>query len=284
MHFVLFSVLCSVTVAVLIKIARMRGVDPKQLIVWNYPVAILATYAFLKPDLSAVHFDTLPLGLYLSLGVLLPAIFVCMVYSIRYSGIVKTEVAQRLSLFIPLLAAFFLFGEAITSQKGVGIGVGLLAIVFSIGWKKPAGGKSGTWVYPLLVFLGMGTVDVLFKKIALHGEVPYKTSLWIIFLLAFAVALVFLVCWLVVGRERFDRRSAAWGMLLGAFNFGNILFYMKAHQALPEYPSVVFTGMNIGVISVGALVGVYVFGEKLSNWNKVGVVLAALAVVLIAYL
>lgn len=284
MHFVFISVLCSVTVAVIIKLARMRGINHKQLIVWNYPVAILFTYVFLKPDLSAIVPKTLPWELYIPLGVLLPAIFVCIALSIQYSGIVKTEVAQRLSLFIPLLAAFFIFEETIGVQKMIGIGVGLLAIVFSIGRHKSTGRRSRIWIYPLMVFFGMGVIDVLFKKVALNQDISYMASLWLIFLSAFFVALGFLVYWLIVARERFDFRSVVWGVLLGGFNFGNILFYMKAHRALPENPSIVFTGMNIGVITVGALVGVFLFGEKLSTWNKIGVSLAILSVVLIAYL
>jgi hypothetical protein len=33
--------------------------------------------------------------------------------------------------------------------------------------------------------------------------------------------------------------------LVGAFNFGNILFYLKAHQAFADNPSTVFAAMNM---------------------------------------
>jgi len=78
-------------------------------------------------------------------------------------------------------------------------------------------------------------------------------------------------------------KAVFWGMLLGGFNFANILFYMKAHRALPDNPSIVFTGMNIGVITVGALVGVVVFKEKLSVLNVVGLFLAMVSVAVLAY-
>jgi drug/metabolite transporter (DMT)-like permease len=42
--------------------------------------------------------------------------------------------------------------------------------------------------------------------------------------------------------------------------------------------------MNIGVIAVGALVGVFLFKEKLSKYNKIGVLLAIISVLLIAFL
>ncbi|WP_149526768.1 EamA family transporter [Sphingobacterium hotanense] len=284
MLFVLISVFCSVTVAVIIKIAREKGVNYLQLLVWNYPVALLMTYFVLKPELIVWN-SSLPWNLYIPLGFLLPTIFICIAMSIRYGGIVKTEVAQRLSLFIPLLAAFLFMGEKIVPKNLIGIGVGLLAIVFSIGWNKQnTSNERNYWVFPLMVFVGMGIIDILFKQIALLAGITYMSSLWIVFVLALGFALLFLCYLLFIKKQALDVRAVAYGGVLGLFNFGNIVFYMKAHKALPENPSLVFTAMNIGVISVGALVGVLLFREKLSNYNKIGVLLAIISVLLIALL
>src|SRR5688500_11381949 len=111
MLLVLLSVLCSVTVSVIIKLARRYSVNVVQMIAWNYPVAVLLSYHYLKPDMSAFSLSEAPIISYVILGVLLPALFVIIAASIRYTGIVRTEIAQRLSLFIPLLAAFLIFGE-----------------------------------------------------------------------------------------------------------------------------------------------------------------------------
>ena len=284
MLYVLLSVLCSVTVAVIIKFAKQRQVNYLQLLVWNYPMALLMTYLILKPELVEWNSD-LPWKLYLALGFLLPSIFICIAMSIRYGGIVKTEVAQRLSLFIPLLAAFFYFGEQLQPTKFIGIAVGLTAIVFSIGWnKKQEAEQKGTWIFPLMVFFGMGIIDVLFKQVSKLVGITYMSSLWIVFVLAFFFAFLFLMYLLFIKKQRFDKTAVVYGLILGLFNFGNIVFYMKAHRALPDNPSIVFTGMNIGVIAVGALVGVLIFKEKLSNYNKIGVFLALISVLFIAFL
>ncbi|MFT5253564.1 MAG: drug/metabolite transporter (DMT)-like permease, partial [Flavobacteriales bacterium] len=65
------------------------------------------------------------------------------------------------------------------------------------------------------------------------------------------------------------------------FNFSNILFYLKAHQAFAKNPSTVFAAMNMGVIIIGSLVGVLVFKEKLNTKNYVGLLIALIAIVLI---
>ncbi|PRD48155.1 DMT family transporter [Sphingobacterium haloxyli] len=282
MFYVLLSVICSVTVSVIIKLAKKNGVQHLHLVVWNYPVAVLATLLYLKPGTVVVPPSALPWGLYLLLAVLLPSIFLCIAYAIQYNGIVKTEVAQRLSLFIPLLAAFFIFKEVIGVSKLVGIVVGIAAILCSIGWKK--GGAKEGWVYALAVFFGMGIIDILFKKVALFRAVPYTYSMLLIFLLAMFISFGFLIYRMSIRKERLQFKSIVWGIVLGLFNFGNILFYMRAHQELSESPSVVFTGMNIGVILLGAIVGVGFFSERLTFLNKIGLLLAVFSVLIIALL
>lgn len=286
MFYVILSVFCSVAVSVILKFARSKQVNHLQLIVWNYPVAVCLTYFILKPTLEVSMTSILPWHLYVPLAILLPSIFVCIALAIQFSGIVKTEIAMRLSLFIPLLAAFFLFKEQISLSKCVGIAVGFAAILCSIGWQKKqvAGETDSRMRYALLVFLGMGVIDVLFKQVALHRAVPYMTGMFFIFVMAMLVALLYLSYLLWVKKERFDFKAVAWGLLLGLFNFGNILFYMKAHQHLPDNPSIVFTGMNIGVILLGAGVGVFLFQEKLAKTNRIGLVLAIIAILIIAYL
>src|SRR5690606_13527607 len=98
MVYVLFSVFCSVTVSVILKLARRYQVDTAQLIVWNYPMTVGCTWFFLQPELSPTVFGRAPWLLYVALAVLLPGIFFALSASIRYAGIVRTEVAQRLSL------------------------------------------------------------------------------------------------------------------------------------------------------------------------------------------
>ncbi|MDR3409475.1 MAG: EamA/RhaT family transporter, partial [Formivibrio sp.] len=63
---------------------------------------------------------------------------------------------------------------------------------------------------------------------------------------------------------------------------GNILFYVQAHRALPTQPAVVFASMNIGVVVLGTLAGVFAFGERLSWINRAAIALAVAAITLIA--
>src|SRR5690606_27596788 len=274
---------CSVTVSVIIKLARRYSINVTQMIAWNYPVAVLLNYLFYKPQVDFQVINNENWKIYILLGFLLPSIFLAIAASIRYTGIVRTEIAQRISILIPLGAAFLIFNENPNTQSIIGILIGIAAVICSFNWKannkKEAGYKY--WLYPLIIFFGMGVIDVLFKQVA-QLETSYTTSIFFIFLIALSISFFYIFGRIISKKEKLSLGSAIWGISLGLFNFGNILFYMKAHKAIPDNPSVVFTAMNIGVIALGALIGILVFKERLSTLNKIAIFLAALSIIIIA--
>jgi drug/metabolite transporter (DMT)-like permease len=279
MSFLLLAALCSVLVSVLLKLARRVGVDVGQAVAWNYVATGALTLLVLQPPLAPLRHADAPWLALAGLGLLLPGIFLALGASVQHAGIVRSDAAQRLSLLIPLLAAFFLFGQQAGPATLAGCALGLLALACMI-WRgaRGAGISRAHWGYPLLVFAGFGLIDILFKRVAAAG-LPLGSSLLAVFALALLVAIAIQVA----RRPRFTLRSALGGLLLGLCNFGNILFYLRAHRALPDQPALVFAGMNLGVVMLGAVVGVLLFKERLSRINGAGLLLALVAIALLAW-
>ncbi|TAL72516.1 MAG: DMT family transporter [Rhodanobacter sp.] len=275
MIYVLLAAVCSVLVSVLLKLAKRHGVDVPQAVAWNYVVAALLAAWLLAPSLAPLRTPATPWPALVALALLLPTIFVALGASVRHAGIVRSDAAQRLSLLLSLIAAFVLFGERLDGWKLAGCGLGLAALIGMV-WRHghPRSDGRAAWVWPLTVFVGFAAIDVLFKRVAAAG-VPLGSALLAMFTLALPVAFA-LAAW--HSRGRFNRRSALGGAALGACNFGNILYYLKAHRALPEHPALVFASMNLGVVMLGALAGVLVFRERLSRLNLAGVALALVAI------
>ena len=129
--------------------------------------------------------------------------------------------------------------------------------------------------------IGFGIIDILFKQIALYTTLPYPTSLSVVFAISLIIAIGIVLFGMIAKKEKLTLRNILFGALVGLFNFGNILFYLKAHKAFSENPSTVFAGMNMGVIISGSIVGLLFFREKLSKINFIGIFLALIAIVFI---
>lgn len=278
MHFLILSILCSVSVGIIFKVARKQDIHLSQVIAWNYVFAIILCYLFFDPDISSLTGES-PWEVYVPMMVLLPSIFLMLAASIKHMGIVKTDAAQRLSLFIPILAVWFLFKETLNIYKIIGLGVGFPAILMIL-YKTPDK-KENKWIYPAIVLFGFGIIDILFKHIALFKEVLYTTSLFVVFCGAFILMILVVIFDIIVKRYQLRMINLAFGALVGIFNFGNILFYLQAHKAFADNPSTVFAAMNMGVIVVGSLVGIFLFKEKLSKLNYLGIFLALIAIIFI---
>ncbi|RBQ07728.1 DMT family transporter [Pedobacter miscanthi] len=280
MIYIVLSICCSVTVAILLKLAKRYQISIIQAVTINYLAALTLCFFFFKPDVKLVT-QSAPWPIYIALAVLLPSIFLLLAASVKSLGIVKTDIAQRLSLFIPILAAYFIFKEDFNNFKIIGLIIGFAAIILTFIRNSAKKTDKGNLLYPIMVFVGFGVIDVLFKQIALYKELPYTTSLFTVFCLSFVVSLIIVIAMVISGKIKLQLVNVACGLILGFFNFGNILFYMKAHKALAENPSTVFAAMNLGVIIVGTLIGVIAFKEKLSKLNYAGIVLAIAAVIFI---
>lgn len=280
MIYLLFSVVCSVTVGVLLKLAKRYQINITQAITWNYLFAILLSLICFKPNFHGLSLNSIT-PIYYLLGLLLPTLFFALGLSVRKAGLARTDIAQRLSLLISLSAAYLLFNESFDRYKEVAVIFGVLAIIFTMYRKSDRMTSRKSWFYLLLVFLGFGAVDILFKMVSQITEIPYTTSLFIIYTIAFLIALLYLCYLLMTRKTKLQLINFVCGCILGIFNFGNILFYLEAHRSMSNNPSTVFAAMNMGVIVAGTLIGVLIFKEKLTKWNYAGLVLAIAAIVLI---
>ncbi|MDO4878620.1 MAG: EamA/RhaT family transporter [Neisseria sp.] len=281
MGYLLFSVCCSVAVSVLLKLARRYGADIGQAVAVNYAAASLLTVWLLKPDLSAWRDYAAGWPLFAALGVLLPSVFVVMGRAVDAAGIVRSDAAQRLSLFLTVAASFVLFGEQL---KHGGQAAGLVlafAALFCLSARQGEGGGQDTRRSALLlagVWAGYGLIDILFKQLSKSG-----TALPGRLLVAFVLAGVLMSGLMVWKKTRWTREGVLGGLLLGCLNFGNIWSYLMAHKAMQDNPTLVFAGMNIGVIAGGTLAGALVFREKMSALNVFGIAVAVCAIVCLFY-
>ncbi|MBP8027034.1 MAG: DMT family transporter [Acinetobacter sp.] len=283
MELILAAACCSVIVSILLKFAKAQGFDALHMIVWNYASASVLCFLWFKPDLQHVSIINTPWWLIIALGVLLPSVFLCLARSLQYAGIVKTEIAQRLSVVLSLLAAFFIFQEQFNTLKIIGIVLGVFAVLsllFSHQHDKT--GQSSTkqaMLYLALVWFGYALIDVLLKYTTGLG-LQFAVALNLMFICAFILSLAHIA---MTTKTVGNRKNILAGMGLGLLNFANIALYVKAHMLLKDTPAIVFAGMNILVVVLGAFSGLIIFKEKLTPTTALGLTLGLASVICLGY-
>lgn len=281
MLYVFLSICCSVMVSVLFKLARRYHIDVLQAITWNFTAAIILLVVIYKPQITAQTFSAISLYPYIALGILLPVLFLMIAASIRINGIVLTAIVERLALFIPLVISYLVFNKPLGSIELTAIALSVGAILFIIPWKRTAKRSSGGWAYLTAIFVGMGVILTLLRQVA-QNAIPNNTSLLLVFIIAFIVSLIFLGVHIVRKKTRFSWPHILIGWIMGFAFFGYITFNLQIHQAMNTQPRAAFSALNVGIITLAMMVGLFIFNERLTKLNKVGIFLALIAIIVIA--
>ena len=300
MLYLALAVACSLAIAVIFKISEHRGMDRVALLTVNYAVAFAVAGGLLTAGVGAVGEGLALQPSLLALGVLTGALFIAgfilFAYAIRVAGISLATGVMRLAVALPFLASWFIWNEVPSPAQIVGLAVAGVAFFLIAQRSAPASaahvaavgtpGENGddrlrvAGVLALL-FLAGGTVDVAMKTFDETFAATNSRALFLlmVFGVAFLIGLV-LVVMRGVRRGTWPRGvTVAWGIGLGIVNYGSAEFILQAIARLSG--PFVFPVNNIAVVIGAALVGVFVWGERLSTANKLGLGLAALALVLL---
>ena len=275
MLLILAAAFSSVLVSILLKNLKRKGYQPLQMIAWNYASASLLCFWWFQPDIQHVSIQHTAWWLIFALGIILPSIFLCLAKSLEYAGIVRTDLAQRLSVVLSLLAAYFFFHEQFNTLKLWGVGLGICAVLLVLFGQisSSANHQSRKAIFALLsVWCGYAAVDILLKYTSSLG-LQFTLTLNLIFITAFILSISYL---LLQKTQKWQFKSTIAGLILGILNFSNIALYVKAHILLKDSPAIVFASMNILVVLLGILSGVILYKEKL-KWPTILAILLAIS-------
>jgi len=300
MLYLALAVACSLAIAVIFKISEHRGMDRVALLTVNYAVAFAVAAGLLTAGVGAVGEGLALQPSLLALGVLTGALFIAgfilFAYAIRVAGISLATGVMRLAVALPFLASWFIWSEVPSPAQIVGLAVAGVAFFLIAQRSAPASaahiadvgasaddGDDRLRVAGVLalLFLAGGTVDVAMKTFDETFAATNSRALFLlmVFGVAFAIGLV-LVVMRGLRLGTWPRgATVAWGIGLGIVNYGSAEFILQAIARLSG--PFVFPVNNIAVVIGAALVGVFVWGERLSTANRLGLGMAALALVLL---
>lgn len=288
MIFLLLSILVSTLFGISFKVIAVRNINGFQAIIVNYIVAgslgFLTTQSTVTP-LNVFHESFFMLAVFLGI-VFIGSLFVISETTAK-QGISVAQVANRMSVVIPISIAILFYGDGISVFKIVGI-ILAVAAVYLVSHKETQGKVSDKfwWLFPLIIFGCSGIIDssINYAQRNLLNDLNFDAFLSTIFSTAFVFGFIVLLYQLIIKKEKFQIQAIPAGIILGAINFGTMYFIISALNTNILEPSALFPINNLSILTLSTIVSVIVFKEKLSSKNWIGIGLSLLAILILGLL
>ena len=281
MIWILLTILSATGIFVFFKLFDKFKVPTLNAIVINYFVAGVLGF-FLTENVTGVVdlFSESWFYIAVIIGVLFIVMFFVIGKSSAVSGMSLTTLASKMSVVIPILFSIVYYGEALTSVKIVGIIMALIGLVLAV-LKKQEGGKVGQQVIlPIVLFLGMGSVDSLVKFAQQEYVTDDISSVFtsLLFSISFIVGLIIMLFKPKSFKDFANPKCLLLGVGLGIVNYGSIYFLIRALNSSVMDSSVIFGINNISIVALSALIGFVFFKERLSKLNWIGLFVCMVAI------
>ncbi len=310
MLFLLLSIACSSIILLLFKAFTFYKIDNFQAIVFNYLTCFCIGLLTVESHILSGNFwQTSWFPFALMLGCVFIASFELIALTTQKNGVTVATIAGKTTMVIPIIAAFFLYNDAITISKIAGILLAIAAIFLTavkdkqefamvssaipslqknsqIEVNQTEVNKLPSYAYlllPLGVFLSGGFIETVLNYVQVHHlqDNPAYTNAFSMFIFTTAafIGLVIIGFQFLTHRKKFAFRHLLAGIGIGIPNYGSIYFFIMALDRTGWESSIVFPINNIGVVLLTTVAAFVLFSEKLSKMNILGVLCAVAAII-----
>ena len=288
MIYLFLSILLSTFLGVIFVYFNKHKIDIFQAIVFNYWVCVITGSLVLGNfpiHTNSIQTDWFKMSIIM--GVLFISVFNLIGISSVLVGATITQTANKLSLTIPVVVSYFLYHENISLLKMIGILLALIAVILTMSKKSSVEKKKiPLWEFslPIVLFVSSGVVDSITKYVQnkyLISEAISKSYIIAGFMVAAIIGSVILLFLYITGRKKFEFKNVLAGIILGVPNYFSIYYLIKALQNKSMNSSATIPINNIGVLFLVSIFGIFIFKEKLTRLNYIGLGLTLLAILFI---
>ena len=291
MIYLLGSVIFSAYLVLAFKVLGKLGINAFQAIVFNYVFCVITGSVMNQTMPVQLKWYAEPwIGWAVGMGFAFIFLFNIISVTARHKGVSTASVSNKLSLVIPVVFSVILYGEAIGPVKIAGIVLALVAIVFTTQPSDEINDgvhKVHKWyaLLPVILFVGSGLLDTSIKYVeqAFLNESNHHHFIITAFGVAAAIGLIIFAWHLVTGKEKFDIRAVAAGMLIGIPNYFSIWFLVQVLKSFGDKSATMIPVNNMSIVLVSAVSAWLFLGEKITVRNWLGIGLAIVAIAMIAF-
>lgn len=248
---------------------------------------VLAIVAAVMDSLTAPSMFTVLMGVIFGLATALCAIFGML--SLECGPLSYSNIIASCSMIIPALSGMALYGESISAAQYVGAALMLVSFFCAVDKKNDSAGTSLKWLLLCLAtFLFNGSIGVMQK---IHQSSAHKGELSAFLVIAFIVSALFSAGLTLYFSKQHGQSITVLAPAkraktltffivtgIGSALCNQINMYLSgAMDAIIFYPV-----CNGGSMILTTAVGLFLFREKLSRQQWIGMLTGALAILLLA--
>ena len=221
----------------------------------------------------------------LTISTLFIITFNLMAVTAQKGGLSVMTVANKMSVVIPIFIGIVLYQEDAGVLKILGIVLALLGVWFTSKKKGTYQFDKRLWYLPFLIFIGSGLADAIINHMqayyVAHNALDlFSTSL---FFFCGCIGIVVLMIKKSIGNLKLSFKNLIGGLILGIPNYFSIYFLLKA-LSHPDYEtSLIFSVNNLLVVLISVLLGLFLYQEKLSKQNYIGLGMSGLAIIVLYF-
>ncbi|MGZ2368503.1 hypothetical protein ACXR6G_01795 [Ancylomarina sp. YFZ004] len=285
MLLILLAILSSTGIFICFKSFEKFNIEILPAIVINYIIAGLMSYLLSDKSISLQELSEQNwIGLALVIGLLFIVVFFIIGKSSQKAGITITSLASKMSFIIPIMFSILYFKESVNMMMFLGFSLAIASIILAV--YKPSNKTSKIkhiWL-PVSLFLGAGLVDTLVK----YSQETFLTNggSELFSLVLFAIAALAGLLSLYIQKRSLKQlvsiNTLIGGSILGIANFGSLYYLIAALNNSGFKSSVVFSMVNIGIVSLSLIFGLFIYKEKISKLNYMGIALSFIAIIILA--
>lgn len=265
MIFLILAILCNCGYTAAVRYSEAGETNRGAVTMVNYLAAFLISLA-MTGGAAIPAWDKL--GFTIGLGAVNGVLFLAWLWlyqcSVAKNGAALSSATAKLGVLLPTVGSILLFGETPGMPRIVGMVLTLAA--FYLLYEKEEGNAPGSLFLLVLLPLIGGVADFDSKIFEVWGN-PYHTTLFLC--CTFASALLFSVILWFRRERKLTRKDIAFGVLIGIPNQLATLCFLRAIMTLPAYFA--YPVYSMGAVLAVCILGYFLFGERLSRRQCVGI-------------
>lgn len=275
----ILTIICSTSIALILKQNDSKEGHPVVLLMGNYFVAsLLGLFFMLEAGNVFFSIEILLFGAFLGLIFFLS--FFLFTKGVNIAGAALSTVSSRLSVIIPIFLSILIFNEVPKLPQIVGFIFAIATIVFFYFSLKTISEKEmglGDYfiLFTLLVGIGIGDFGLkIFQHWKSQSEQPF-------FLFSiFSFAFIYTLGYVLVKKVKVEFSTLKRGAILGVPNIFSSYFLLGALNEIPAI--IVYPVTNIGIILATTSGAVIFWKEKLNKFGKIALVTGLTAILFLS--